>query len=197
MCDAPRLNLPQTYKGMVMASRAINPIQCFSLRAFYRPDTHVRSAMLRYRSQHRSLVAAPMPNSGPIMTRRNDRALPDITPSYYIWLKTAPIFIIIVTASALGIFNYQKSSSPIVAATLYALRTSEVARKELGDEIYFRDLWPWIWGEMNQLHGRVNISFGVKGTKGRGVVRFKSVRKSRMGYVSLASVHESQCWRHG
>ena len=43
---------------------------------------------------------------------------------------------------------------------------------------------PWIWGEMNQLHGRVNISFGVKGTKGRGLMRFKSERRGRMGKVS-------------
>lgn len=135
--------------------------------------------------RHRTLIAPPQPNSGPLMTRRSDRALPKITPSYRIWLKSAPIFIAIVTISAVGIFNYQKASSSIVAATLYALRTSEVGRSELGDEIYFRDMWPWIWGEMNQLHGRVDISFGVKGTKGRGVMRFKSERRSRMGYVSL------------
>ena len=117
------------------------------------------------------------------MVRRADRALPTITPSYRIWLRTAPIFVAIVTISALGIFNYQKSSSSVVAATLYALRTSDIGRRELGDEIYFRDMWPWIWGEMNQLHGRVNISFGVKGTKGKGLMRFKSERSGRMGYV--------------
>ena len=86
--------------------------------------------------------------------------------------------------SALGIFNYQKTNSSIVAATLYALRTSEVGRKELGDEIYFRDTLPWIWGEMKPVHGRVDILFGVKGTRGRGMMRFKSERKGRMGKVS-------------
>ncbi|KAL9125309.1 MAG: hypothetical protein Q9217_005467 [Psora testacea] len=130
----------------------------------------------------RTLIAPPQPNSGPLMTRRSDRALPNIVPSYRIWLKTAPIFIAIITVSALGIFNYQKSSSSVVAATLYALRTSELGRRELGDEIYFRDMWPWIWGEMNQLHGRVNIGYGVKGTKGKGYMRFRSERKTRMGY---------------
>lgn len=132
----------------------------------------------------RTLIAPPQANSGPLMSRRPDRALPIIIPSYRIWLKTAPIFIVIITASALGIFNYQKSSSSVVAATMYALRTSEIGRRELGDEIYFRDLWPWIWGEMNQLHGKVDIGFGVKGTKGRGYMRFRSQRKSRMGFVS-------------
>ena len=133
----------------------------------------------------RTLIAPPQPDSGRIlMTRRSDRALPKIIPSYRVWLRTAPIFVIIVTACALGIFNYQKSSSSVVAATLYALRTSDVGRRELGDEIYFRDMWPWIWGEMNQLHGRINISFGVKGTKGKGMMRFRSERRGRMGYVS-------------
>jgi len=133
---------------------------------------------------HRTLIAPPTPNSGPLMTRRSDRALPSITPSWRVWAKSLPIFVILITISALGIFNYQKSSSSIVASTLYALRTSEVGKKELGDDIYFRDMWPWIWGEMNQLHGRVNIHFGVKGTRGRGVMRFRSERRGRLGKVS-------------
>ncbi|MCJ1340220.1 hypothetical protein MMC09_005514 [Bachmanniomyces sp. S44760] len=87
-----------------------------------------------------------------------------------------------MAASTLAIFNYQKASSSIVNATLYALRTSPQARELLGDEIYFRDKFPWIWGEMNQLHGKINIEFGVKGTRAKGLMRFKSTRKTRMGY---------------
>ncbi|KAL2051592.1 hypothetical protein ABVK25_008006 [Lepraria finkii] len=115
------------------------------------------------------------------MTRRSDRALPTLTSPWRIWAKTLPIFLTLITISALGIFNYQKTSSSIVAATLYALRTSEVGKRELGEEIYFRDMWPWIWGEMNQLHGREHMGFGVKGTRGRGWMRFRSVRVGRMG----------------
>lgn len=140
------------------------------------------------RPHQRSLIAAPTRNSGPLMSRRPDRALPSIQSSARLWLRTLPIFLAILTVSTLAIFNYQKASSSIVNSTLYALRTSEAGRRELGDEIYFRDKFPWIWGEMNQLHGRVDVTFGVKGTKGRGVMRFRSVRKSRMGYVSLYSI---------
>jgi len=43
---------------------------------------------------------------------------------------------------------------------------------------------PWISGELNQLHGRIDISFWVKGTKAKGLMRFKSERKFRLGYVS-------------
>lgn len=84
----------------------------------------------------------------------------------------------------LGIFNYQKQSSSIVSSTLYALRTSPRAREILGDEIYFAQQIPWISGEMNQLHGRINISFWVKGTKAQGKMKFRSIRPDRMSYVS-------------
>jgi cytochrome c oxidase assembly factor 1 len=88
----------------------------------------------------------------------------------------------------LGIFNYQKSSSSIVNSTLYALRTSPRAREILGDEIYFAQQIPWISGEMNQLHGRIDISFWVKGTKSQGKMKFRSIRPDRMSYVSFGSI---------
>lgn len=134
----------------------------------------------------RSIVAAPKAGSGPLMERRGDRALPTITSSHR-WLRTLPIFAVIMVASTLGIFNYQKQSSSVVSSTLYALRTNSEARQILGDEIYFASKIPWISGEINQLHGRIDISFWVKGTKTKGLMRFKSVRKTRMGYVSILS----------
>lgn len=60
---------------------------------------------------------------------------------------------------------------------MYALRTSPAAREFLGDEIYFAHQMPWIWGEMNQLHGRINIQFEVRGTKRQGTMRFRSFRR--------------------
>lgn len=69
----------------------------------------------------------------------------------------------------------------MVGATLYALRTSEKARAHLGDEIYFAQQIPWISGEMNQLHGRIDITFRVKGTRAGGVMRFSSNRPSPRG----------------
>ena len=70
---------------------------------------------------------------------------------------------------------------------MYALRTNAEAREILGDEIYFASQIPWIHGEINQLHGRIDISFWVKGTKRQGLMRFKSDRPTRMGYVSISS----------
>ncbi|KAF2085844.1 DUF1783-domain-containing protein [Saccharata proteae CBS 121410] len=134
-----------------------------------------------YRNARRTLVAAPKPGSGPLMTRRSDRALPDIQSSGR-WLRTIPIFALITGGATLAIFNYQKQSSSVVESTMYALRTHPQARELLGDQIYFASSMPWIWGEINQLHGRIDISFGVKGTRGKGTMRFRSDRKSRMGF---------------
>lgn len=83
--------------------------------------------------------------------------------------------------ATLTIFNYQKSSSPVVASTLYALRTNERARELLGDEIYFKAQIPWIGGTMNQLQGNIDIHFAVKGTRGTGVMRFASFRPTPKG----------------
>lgn len=132
----------------------------------------------------RTLIAAPKPGSGPLLERRSDRALPNISTGMNIWIKTLPIFAFIVVGSSLAIFNYQKTSSSVVNSTLYSLRTNPQARDILGDEIYFASQIPWISGELNQLHGRIDISFWVKGTKAKGLMRFKSERKTRMGLVS-------------
>jgi cytochrome c oxidase assembly factor 1 len=97
------------------------------------------------------------------------------------WVRTIPIFLAVLISSTLAIFNYQKSSSSVVSSTLYALRTSPKAREYLGDEIYFANKMPWIWGEMNQLHGRIDIQFEVMGKKNSGTMRFKSFRATRQG----------------
>lgn len=102
------------------------------------------------------------------------------------WVRTVPIFLAVLISCTLAIFNYQKSSSSVVASTLYALRTSPKAREYLGDEIYFAHKMPWIWGEMNQLHGRIDIQFDVKGKKAVGTMRFKSVREGRRGLWETA-----------
>jgi len=145
----------------------------------------VRKALLRHIIPRRTMIAAPKPGSGPLMERRADRALPPIVSSFR-WARTLPIFFAIMTASTLAIFNYQKQSSSVVSSTLYALRTNPEARQVLGDEIYFASKVPWISGEINQLHGKIDISFWVKGTRAKGLMRFQSERKTRMGFVSWA-----------
>lgn len=97
------------------------------------------------------------------------------------WLRTLPIFIAVLTASALGIFNYQKVNSPVITATLYSLRTNPRVREVLGDEVYFGSRWAWIWGEINLVQGRIDVRFSVKGSKRAGLCRFKARRVGGRG----------------
>lgn len=105
----------------------------------------------------------------------------DVEATRFRWSRTLPIFFTIVAVASVAIFNYQKMSSPVVASTLYALRTNPRARECLGDEIYFKQQIPWISGQMNQLHGRIDVWFSVKGTKDTGVMRFASFRRTPKG----------------
>lgn len=93
------------------------------------------------------------------------------------WIRTFPIFVAVITASALGIFNYQKVNSPIISATLYSLRTNDRVREELGDEVYFASQWAWIRGPINLVQGNVDVSFRVKGKRAAALCRFKAKRQ--------------------
>ncbi|OJD31032.1 cytochrome oxidase complex assembly protein [Diplodia corticola] len=133
----------------------------------------------------RTLIAAPKPNSGPLMTRRADRALPSVSSTHSStrrWLLTLPAFGLVLAGATAAIFNYQKQSSSVVEATLYALRTHPDARAALGGEIRFASAVPWIAGTIDQLHGRIDVRYGVRGREGKGVMRFRSERRGRMGF---------------
>ncbi|QPH05897.1 hypothetical protein C2857_003978 [Epichloe festucae Fl1] len=112
------------------------------------------------------------------MSRQADRELPEISQVRFRWGRTLPVFLAIVSVCSVAIFNYQKASSPIVSSTLYALRTDDRARAILGDDIYFRRRVPWIRGQMNQMRGRIDICFAVRGTRGWATMRFASHRPS-------------------
>ncbi|KAK1832673.1 cytochrome oxidase complex assembly protein 1-domain-containing protein [Podospora conica] len=133
-------------------------------------------------ASRRTLVSAPRPGSGPLMERRSDRELPELpTTNRLINWRTLPLFLALLAGASVAIFNYQKLSSPVIAGTLYALRTSPLAREYLGDDVYFAANIPWISGGMNQVKGRIDVSFKVKGTKATGTMRFVSRRPSPRG----------------
>ncbi|OAQ88765.1 cytochrome oxidase assembly [Purpureocillium lilacinum] len=158
------------------------PASTASLRQCSRPSaassstSRTTSWSSRGPAQRRWNTPAPRPGEGPLMSRRADRELPGQTR--FRWSRSLPLFLAVVAVSGLAIFNYQKTSSPIVSSTLYALRTSPRARALLGDDIYFKQPIPWIRGEMNQLQGRIDIYFSVRGSRGAGVMRFASYRPS-------------------
>ncbi|OAQ74349.1 cytochrome oxidase complex assembly protein [Pochonia chlamydosporia 170] len=159
-----------------MLSRLIQRRLTASLRNC--KTTSPRSSPNTLPIQRRWITPAPKPGDGPLMSRRADRELPEISQVRFRWGRTLPIFLAIVTVCSISIFNYQKTSSPIVSSTLYALRTNARARAILGDDIYFKHQIPWIRGQMNQMQGKINIYFTVKGTNGWATMRFTSHRPS-------------------
>ncbi|KAF2018125.1 DUF1783-domain-containing protein [Aaosphaeria arxii CBS 175.79] len=126
----------------------------------------------------------PPPKEGELLLERKpNRDLPPVPPFIPTQVRnTFPIFVLTIVVSALAFFNYQKQESSVVSSTLYALRTNAEVRDELGDEIYFASKYPWIKGEINQVHGRIDISFWVKGTKREGQVKLRCRRRGRAGY---------------
>ncbi|KAL5114297.1 cytochrome oxidase assembly protein 1 [Pleosporales sp. CAS-2024a] len=125
----------------------------------------------------------PPPKQGEILLeRRPNRALPPVPPliSPQV-LKTFPLFVLAMVITTGAFFNYQKQESSVVTSTLYALRTNPAVRQVLGDEIYFASKYPWIKGDINQVHGRIDIRFWVKGTKTQGEVRLRCRRRGRGG----------------
>jgi cytochrome c oxidase assembly factor 1 len=111
----------------------------------------------------------------------NDSVPPLISPQV---LKTFPIFVLAMFLATFAFFNYQKQESSVVTSTLYALRTNPAVRDLLGDEIYFASKYPWIKGEINQVHGRIDIRFWVKGTRREGEVRLRCKRGRKGLYAT-------------
>jgi cytochrome c oxidase assembly factor 1 len=102
------------------------------------------------------------------------------------WRYTLPWFLAFLGLSSYAIANHNKSSSPAVAAMMYALRTSPRAREALGDEIYFANAIPWIHGSMNQFHGKMDVWFSVRGTRAPAKMRFRSQRpRAKAAYETL------------
>lgn len=105
----------------------------------------------------------------------------DVEETAFRWSRTLPVFAVLIVISSLAMFNHQKSSSSVVSATLYALRTSPRARELLGDDIYFRRRVPYIAGDLKPVQGVIDLSFSVRGSRGWGVMTFRSIRPSAKG----------------
>ncbi|KAK9478381.1 cytochrome oxidase complex assembly protein 1-domain-containing protein [Lipomyces japonicus] len=109
-----------------------------------------------------------------------DRELPDVrsrTPRLIVYYS---IFFSIMGAISLVFFNYERQQSPVVSSTLYSIRRSPTARAVLGANIRFRDPVPWISGSLDFLHGDVDVSYAVIGSKDvPAKLRFRSIRRGK------------------
>lgn len=109
---------------------------------------------------------------------RIDRELPDPTKDKYKQRLQFLGFSVAITAALTLIFNYEKTESPIVSNTIYHLRRSPLTADLLGENIEFDGLIPWVHGELNQVAGKVNIKFHIKGNKNSGTVRLVADRET-------------------
>lgn len=130
-------------------------------------------------SRLQSTVAAVGSTQTPKRPMTVDRELPDPLKDRNRNRVQFVGFWVLMGVSALLMFNYEKTNSPVVTTTLHFLRRSRVIRDVLGDEIDFSSVYPWISGELNQVKGKVDICFSVKGSKKHGEVKLVADRKSR------------------
>ena len=89
--------------------------------------------------------------------------------------KAFGAFCVIMAITLGGIIKYEDANSPVVTSTLYTLRRSQIAREELGDNISFSSLFPWISGSLSTAHGNVTFWYNASGTKNDAVVKFSSI----------------------
>lgn len=108
-----------------------------------------------------------------------NRELPDPFKSKYENTKYFVTYGIGVLVSCIVIFNYEKTTSPILNSVFYVLRRDPNVTELLGEDIKYKSSWPWISGELNTVTGDIDINFAVKGDKSSGQLYFKATRHSK------------------
>ncbi|TID30374.1 hypothetical protein CANINC_001076 [Pichia inconspicua] len=93
-------------------------------------------------------------------------------------LSNFVVFAIGMTLACAGIFNYEKTSSPIMNATMYFIRRSKDARDLLGSKITYDGIVPWISGEVNTMKGVVDCSTRIAGDKSSALMVLKAEKKA-------------------
>lgn len=90
-------------------------------------------------------------------------------------------FSISMVVSLSLIFNYEKTESPIIVNTFYQLRRNPKVKDALGENIQYNTIVPWIFGNLNQVKGNIDVTFYVKGSKQQtGKVRLIANRDNKL-----------------
>lgn len=147
-----------------MLKRSLGLLVGRSVRSYYASRVIYNSPKLVLKDKNRPL--------------RIDRELPDPNEGKLKQRLQLAGFSVAIVAALMVIFNYEKTESPVVSNTLYHLRRSPATAQLLGENIEFEGLVPWVHGELNQVAGKVNIRFSIKGDKNAGVVRLIADRET-------------------
>ncbi|KAL3232543.1 Cytochrome c oxidase assembly factor 1 [Nakaseomyces bracarensis] len=109
-----------------------------------------------------------------------NQTLPDPMKDRNKRILTFLAFAVGTGAAMAVIFNYEKTESAIVSNTMFYLRRSQQTKELLGENIEFAGVVPWVWGTLNPVAGKINITFRVKGKKGvEGTVKLLADRENR------------------
>lgn len=100
-------------------------------------------------------------------------------------ILTFLVFAAGMTAACLGIFNYEKVSSPIMNATMYFLRRSSHARELLGNKITYDGMFPWISGEVNTMKGIVDCQTQICGDKDSALMILKAEKNHEDKFIII------------
>ncbi|KAF8335000.1 cytochrome oxidase complex assembly protein 1-domain-containing protein [Cantharellus anzutake] len=80
----------------------------------------------------------------------------------------------------------ERIASSVVRQIMHVLQTSDdpLLEANVGRKISMKPHWyilnqPYVFGTINLLQGKVDISFGVQGSEGDGTVYFSSIRKMK------------------
>ncbi|KAJ1921797.1 cytochrome oxidase assembly protein 1 [Mycoemilia scoparia] len=74
-------------------------------------------------------------------------------------------------------FNYQRMTSTAVTTALFSARHNPQIQAIFGNYLDFSSPLTWISGEASNLHGKVDLSFNVKGNGSTGKLFLKSRRQ--------------------
>ncbi|KAK9454952.1 cytochrome oxidase complex assembly protein 1-domain-containing protein [Dipodascopsis uninucleata] len=158
-----------------------------------RITVEARSYLLQVRSYSDGVKSTPVSQSAPSpfspVAKQSekpkfnitvDRELPAVGSTRGRLILYYAIFFSVVGVAAVLFLNYERQQSAIVSSTLYSIRRSNAVKELLGSNIRFRDSFPWISGDSDFLHGHVDMSYVVIGSKNiAATVRFKSIRPVR------------------
>ncbi|OLL22310.1 Kinetochore protein spc25 [Neolecta irregularis DAH-3] len=140
---------------------------------------------------HNTTTAKPVDLLEPEEKIYIDRPLPSVTAGRNVRIAWFIGALATWGVSLAAIFNYEKQSSPVVHSTLYSLRRNAIAKEILGDDIQHSSKWPWITGTINPQHGKIDMSYKVKGERryalsdlvygigGEGLMTFHCIRRSK------------------
>lgn len=121
-----------------------------------------------------------------VYDRPGERELPKLKARWPLYLGFGLAGVGAWAAFVLWATNAERLASSVLRQVTFQLRNSAEVAAALGDNVRLEDSVggfgpPWISGSINNMQGRVDLSFRVTGSHGAGTVYFTSIRPKQEG----------------